>query len=71
MTEDKQTCETCRFFDPRPIEDKPYNGLCRHDPPEIFSLEKGEWPVVTEDDWCGKWVRNWKEGQSGRPTQNF
>lgn len=39
-------CLTCRFF-------RDIGGECRYNAP---TTPTASWPVVTFDDWCGKWT---------------
>ena len=57
MTEEiiqsKWSCKTCRWWDPRNLENKGV-GLCRFSPPVIQGrLLIGQWPVTSTEDWCG------------------
>lgn len=41
-------CKNCRFYGEVTKD-------CRHNPPErVGDLLYGQWPGVTENDWCGK-----------------
>lgn len=52
-------CAECRFW----IKDEDDDGLgaCHFDPPKILESTReegtgyfGMWPLISEDDWCGK-----------------
>jgi hypothetical protein len=55
MAAPTNTCEDCHFFEAN--KDDESIGLCRRNPPVGAASidEKGYWPVVDIDDWCGEY----------------
>ena len=53
MTAATNTCEDCKFFEPS--KDDETIGTCHALPPRGAPSvdEKGYWPIVDIDDWCG------------------
>lgn len=67
MSERKERCETCRFWDQEEVEDKFY-GVCRRGHPviargSVVQDSPGDpvdafdafWPHTRKFDWCGEW----------------
>jgi hypothetical protein len=60
---DVKICTNCRYYDGS-------NGLCRRNPPQVYSMgdvhwgfsEHYDWPYVNGTDWCGDWKLNPKKG---------
>jgi hypothetical protein len=49
----EKTCFTCRFSQFRGSRDFPsWEGDCRVGGP---SRGDPKWPIVTREDWCGRW----------------
>ena len=51
MTERKETCSTCRWWDGDRQD-------CRVNPPTVVAIDNDEytvWPDTDPDDWCGAW----------------
>ena len=50
-------CSNCQFFDTQSnakVRQMDGAGLCRYNPPmPQTSADKGAWPVVGREDWCG------------------
>jgi hypothetical protein len=42
-----QSCENCRYY---------MNDKCHKNPPVYTQNERGRWPTVEPDEWCGEWV---------------
>ena len=47
----EEVCDNCRFY----WIDEVGVGLCRRRSP-IAVANRGAWPVVRGEDWCGEWV---------------
>ena len=46
-----QACEKCNFYENR----NQSSGSCRVNPPIVLKDDnKAVWPVVTVEDWCGR-----------------
>ncbi len=46
-----QTCEKCNFYE----NQNQSSGSCRVNPPIVLKDDnKAVWPVVTVEDWCGR-----------------
>ncbi len=61
MSERRERCETCRFWD-SPHVDQQEDGLCRRHAPRCFprkeeseTLRYPRWPLTLNDEWCGEW----------------
>lgn len=56
----KYICSKCKWFDvDSDLKGLPRRGKCRINPAIIvsggsFSIPQTEWPIVMENDWCGK-----------------
>ncbi len=63
----KNTCETCRFWQPNISQATPINGECHIRPPQVVTNAGGEtllparhldilaaWPYTLHIDWCGE-----------------
>lgn len=55
MSDDRLSCEQCRYYDPKTPN---IAGRCRRRAPA--PLREGQatyavWPIVTVGDWCGEW----------------
>lgn len=50
-----EQCVDCVFYD---SQNGDTWGLCRFDPPRPDMVDEerwGIWPMVCDDQWCGKW----------------
>ena len=57
MDENKDACESCRFF-------KLFNddfGTCRKNPPVINSYGEGLFPSIRKTNWCGEYRSRGKQ----------
>lgn len=47
-------CKACAFYEAE-TANAAHAGLCRFNPPVFLTEEeqRGVWPVVKDDDWCG------------------
>lgn len=65
MSEPKATrvrCDGCWFFQGFSFHREGGDGQCRRHAPELLSgqmiLNRGRWPEVAADDWCGDWKQD-------------
>lgn len=49
----KETCKTCRWWDP--YQNNPKGGLCRVRSPQHYPEVGSGWPSSNQDDWCGSY----------------
>ncbi len=52
-------CKDCVYYEPGYDDVFRHEGYCRINPPRLVPLKGrdpsyGQWPRVTESDWCGK-----------------
>ena len=49
-----QVCEKCNFYE----NQNQLSGACRVNPPIVLEADnKAVWPVVTVEDWCGRFEK--------------
>lgn len=60
---------TCEFCDFSYLHGESYDRECRHDPPVFVSdqySERFRFPVVRDNDWCGRWKEVDADGRQGQ-----
>lgn len=66
----KKICLNCKYYDPLGYNQAGRYGRCRCNPPvsvvsveceEVYGDQIGIWPLVHEEDWCGKFVNEKEE----------
>ena len=65
MRDESRTCGNCMHLEPLYIHDPRFEkaGTCKRGPPTarwVHTEMTAAWPVVSKNEWCGAWERNWE-----------